>query len=204
MKLTMTTFVSLDGVAQAPGRPEEDPSDGFTRGGWSAPYADEDFGRIVTERFGRVDAFLLGRRTYDIFASYWPKQTDPDDPIASKLNALPKYVASTTLQDPQWDNTTVLSGDVVAQVAELKQQPGNELQVHGSIGLAQTLIQNDLVDVYHLWVFPVLVSGGGRKLFGDALDAKGYRMTDTQVSSTGVIAATYEPTGPATFGTIGE
>ncbi len=202
MKLTMTTFVSLDGVAQAPGGPEEDPSGGFERGGWSVPYDDEDFGNIVSSRFGNADAFLLGRRTYDIFASYWPKQTDPADPVASKLNDLPKYVVSNTLQDAPWGPTTVIDGDVVGEIAKLKGQPGNELQVHGSVGLAQTLIQNDLVDLYHVWIFPVVVAGGGRKLFGNALDTKGYRITDTQVTSTGVIAATYEPTGPATFGSF--
>ena len=116
--LTLTSFVTLDGVYQAPGGPKEDPRGGFEHGGWSVPYGDEDFGRFMVEVFERVDAFLLGRRTYNIFASYWPKVTDPADPIASRLNALPKYVASASLKDPEWANTTVLSGDLGKEAVE--------------------------------------------------------------------------------------
>src|SRR5690242_14196222 len=115
-KLVSTVFVTLDGVYQAPGGPREDPSGGFTHGGWSFPHGDDDFGRFVTEVFDRAGAFLLGRRTYDIFASYWPKMTDPADPIAGRLNALPKYVVSTTLQSPDWSGTTVIDGDLAKEV----------------------------------------------------------------------------------------
>ncbi|MFJ7769720.1 dihydrofolate reductase family protein [Streptomyces sp. NPDC097107] len=145
-KLVLTTFISLDGVHQAPGGPREDTRDGFEQGGWSVPYGDEDFGRFVDEVFGRVGAFLLGRRTYDIFASYWPKMTDPADPVASKLNGLPKFVASTTLTDPGWAGTTVLGGDLAKEVTALKERTDGELQVHGSGALAGSLLALDLVD----------------------------------------------------------
>ena len=127
-KLTLTAFVTLDGVHQAPGGPQEDPSGGFEQGGWSVPFGDDDFGAFVVENFGRVGAFLLGRRTYDIFASYWPKRTDPADPIATKLNALPKYVASRTLTDAAWQHTTVLGGDLVKEVEQLKERTDDEVQ----------------------------------------------------------------------------
>jgi dihydrofolate reductase len=199
MRLTMHTFLTLDGVMQAPGGPGEDPSGGFEHGGWSAPYGDQDFGVAMTGWFDQVDAFLLGRKTYQIFASYWPKVTDPGDPIASKLNTLPKYVASATLQDVGWHNSTLLGGDVAAEVAKLKERPGGELQVHGSGQLAQTLIDHDLVDEYRLLYFPVHL-GSGKKLFRDGARAAALRLTSTSTTSTGVIIATYEPDGPARYG----
>jgi dihydrofolate reductase len=199
MRLTMHTFLTLDGVMQAPGGPGEDPSGGFEHGGWSAPYGDQDFGVAMTGWFDQVDAFLLGRKTYQIFASYWPKVTDPGDPIASKLNTLPKYVASATLQDVSWHNSTLLGGDVAAEVAKLKERPGGELQVHGSGQLAQTLIDHDLVDEYRLLYFPVHL-GSGKKLFRDGARAAALRLTSTSTTSTGVIIATYEPDGPARYG----
>jgi dihydrofolate reductase len=201
MKLTVTTFVSVDGVMQGPGGPEEDPSDGFTRGGWLVPHFDEDAGRFMDEVFEKVDAFLLGRRTYDIFAASWPKATDTDDPIASKLNTLPKYVASTTLTAPEWGPTTVLTGDVPAAVAELKQQPGRELQVHGSGGLVRTLHEHDLVDEYRLLVFPVVV-GEGRRLFPDQGVATGLSLVDSRTTGSGVAIHMYRPTGRPEFGTV--
>jgi dihydrofolate reductase len=155
----------------------------------------------MTGWFGQVDAFLLGRKTYQIFASYWPKVTDPGDPIASKLNTLPKYVASTTLQDVGWHNSSLLGGDVAAEVAKLKERPGGELQVHGSGQLAQTLIDHDLVDEYRLLFFPVHL-GSGRKLFRDGTRAAALRLTSTSTTSTGVIVATYEPDGPARYGSF--
>ena len=160
-ELTVTTFLSLDGVIQAPGGPEEDTSDGFAHGGWIFPLADEALGKEIVGIFARADAFLLGRTTYDIFAGYWPKVTDPDDPIASSLNGLPKYVASRTRSSFTWHDSHHLA-DVVAGVAELKRRYPREVQVHGSADLLQTLIEHDLVDEYRLLTFPVTLGGGRR------------------------------------------
>ena len=201
MELTVTTFVSVDGVMQGPGGPEEDPSGGFTRGGWLVPHFDEDTGRFIDEVFEKVDALLLGRRTYDIFAASWPKSTNPDDPIANKLNTLPKYVASSTLTAPEWGPTTVLTGDMPAAVAELKQQPGRELQVHGSGALVRTLHEHDLVDEYRLLVFPVVV-GDGRRLFPEQGVATGLKLVDSRTTGSGVAIHVYRPTGRPEFGSI--
>jgi dihydrofolate reductase len=201
MKLTVTTFLSVDGVMQGPGGPDEDRGGGFTRGGWLVPHFDEGTGRFMTEVFEEVDAFLLGRRTYDIFAAYWPKATGPVDPVSNKLNTLHKYVASTTLTEPEWGPTTVLSGDVPAAVAELKQQPGQELQVHGSGELVRTLHEHDLVDEYRLLVFPVVV-GEGRRLFPDRGVATGLTLVDSRTTGSGVAIHVYRPTGRPEFGSI--
>jgi dihydrofolate reductase len=202
MKLTVTTFLSVDGVMQGPGGPDEDRSEGFSRGGWLVPHFDEDTGRFMIEVFERVDAFLLGRRTYEIFAAHWPKVTDPNDPIASRLNTLPKYVASTTLTEPEWGPATVLGGDVPAAVAELKRQPGRELQVHGSGALVRTLLEHDLVDEYRLLVFPVVV-GEGTRLFPDRGVATGLELAESRTTGSGVAIHVYRPTGRAEFGTVG-
>ena len=199
MKLTVTTFVSVDGVMQGPGGPDEDRSDGFTRGGWLVPHFDEETGRFMVEVFEQVDAFLLGRRTYDIFATSWPNATT-DDPVANRLNTLPKYVASTTLTEPEWGPTTVLTGDVPTAVAELKRQPGRELQVHGSGRLVGTLHEHDLVDEYRLLVFPVVV-GEGRRLFPDRGMATGLALVDSRTTGSGVAIHVYRPTGRPEFGT---
>jgi dihydrofolate reductase len=201
MDLTLTTFLSLDGVMQSPGGPEEDPSGGFAQGGWLVPYADQDMGRFVSEWFGKAEAFLLGRRTYDIFVSYWPHQTDPNDPVASRLNLLPKYVVSTTLEKPDWQNTTVISDNVVEAIAKLKERPGGELQVHGSGTLARTLIDNGLVDEYRLWVYPVVL-GEGRRLFGDGVTPTALSLVETRTTSTGVAVHVYRPAGKPSYGTI--
>ena len=200
-KIVVNTFLSLDGVMQAPGGAGEDPSGGFDLEGWSVNYWDEAMGQRMAEIMGSPFDLLLGRKTYQIFASYWPKVTDPGDPIASKLNTLPKYVASTTLQDVGWHNSSLLGGDVAAEVAKLKERPGGELQVHGSGQLAQTLIDHDLVDEYRLLFFPVHL-GSGRKLFRDGTRAAALRLTSTSTTSTGVIVATYEPDGPARYGSF--
>jgi dihydrofolate reductase len=199
MRLTLHTFLTLDGVMQAPGGPDEDPDGHFEHGGWSFPYGDQDFGAAMADWFARADAFLLGRKTYEIFRGHWPRVTDADDPIASKLNALPKYVASTTLDSVDWHNSVLLGGDVAVEIAKLKERPGNELQVHGSGGLAQTLIDRDLVDEYRLLFFPVHL-GSGKKLFRDGAKAAALRLTRSATTSTGVIIATYEPAGPARYG----
>jgi dihydrofolate reductase len=201
MRLTATTFLTLDGVMQAPGGPEEDPSDGFEHGGWSFPFADEDFGRLVTGWFSHAEAFLLGRKTYEIFAAFWPLVTDAEDPVASPLNHLPKYVATRTLSEATWAGTTLLTGDIVEEVGRLKGQPGRELQVHGSGDLLQTLMANDLVDEYRLFVYPVVV-GSGRRLFGDGAPPRTLSLTEQTRTSTGVAVLTYVPAGPLRTGSF--
>ncbi|MFE7582175.1 dihydrofolate reductase family protein [Streptomyces gardneri] len=197
--LSLTQFLTLDGVHQAPGGPQEDPSGGFEHGGWSVPYGDEDFGQFMNEVFTRPTAFLLGRRTYEIFAGYWPKQTDPDDPVAGKLNALPKYVASTTLTSADWAGTTLLRGDVAKEVAELKGSLDGEIQMHGSGGLARTLLDHDLIDTLHLLVFPVIL-GAGRRLFSDGVRPTAFRHTAARTTGSGVAIHTYELVGRPEYG----
>ncbi|PAZ16856.1 deaminase [Streptomyces sp. SA15] len=198
-KLVLTSFVTLDGVYQAPGGPREDTRDGFEQGGWSVPYGDDDFGRFINEVFGRVGAFLLGRRTYQIFASYWPKITDPGDPVASNLNALPKYVASTTLTDPDWSNTTVIGGDLAKEVTDLKERTDGELQVHGSGALAQSLLALDLIDTVHLLTFPVVL-GAGRRLFAEGAPPTAFRHTGGRITAAGVSIQSYDLAGRPEYG----
>jgi len=202
MELTVTTFLSVDGVYQGPGGPDEDRSGGFDRGGWLVPHFDEATGQFMNEVFGRVDAFLLGRRTYDIFITYWPHQTDLD-PVANGLNTLPKYVASTTLKDPTWAKTTVLEGDLGTAVRELKAREGRELQVHGSGQLVRYLLEHDLVDRLNLLVFPVIV-GAGKRLFPDRGLATGLALESSRTTPSGVSISTYRATGRAQFGTVDE
>jgi dihydrofolate reductase len=199
MRLTLHTFLTLDGVMQAPGGPSEDTEGGFEHGGWSYPYGDPDFGAAMSGWFDNADAFLLGRKTYDIFSGHWPHVTDADDPIASKLNALPKYVASRSLGSVDWNNSSLLAGDVAAHVSKLKEQPGDELQVHGSGDLAQTLIERDLIDEYRLLSFPVHL-GSGKKLFRDGAAAAALRLISTTTTAAGVVIATYEPAGRPQYG----
>ena len=199
MRLTLHSFMTLDGVVQAPGGPDEDPDGAFEHGGWSYPYRDGDGGSTIAAWFENAEAFLLGRRTYEIFRRYWPQVTDPDDPIATKLNNLPKHVASTTLESVDWTDSSLLIGDVAMEVAKLKAEPGNELQVHGSGGLAQTLIEHDLIDEYRLLWFPVHL-GAGKKLFRDAASAASLRLLDVKKTGSGVVIATYAPAGPVLYG----
>lgn len=198
-KLVLTTFVTLDGVYQAPGGPTEDPSGGFDQGGWSVPYGDEDFGRFMTEVFDHVGAFLLGRRTYDIFAAHWPRVTDPADPVAAKLNGLPKYVASSTLTDPGWSGTTVISGDLGKEVTALKERTDGELQVHGSGALARSLLAQDLVDTVHLLTFPVVL-GAGRRLFAEGAVPTAFRHTGGRITGAGVSIQSYDLAGRPAYG----
>jgi dihydrofolate reductase len=200
-KLVSTIFVTLDGVYQAPGGPQEDTRDGFTHGGWVFPYADDDFGRFVNDVFGGVGAFLLGRRTYDIFASYWPKVTDPDDPVAGPLNRLPKYVPSATLGEPEWSGTTVLRGDLTKEVTALKERTDGELQVHGSGALVQSLLDLGLVDTLHLLTFPVVL-GTGRRFFADGAVPTAFRHTGGSVTARGVSIQSYDVGGRPEYGSF--
>jgi len=200
MKLTLHTFLTVDGVMQGPGGADEDASGGFTYGGWLVPFADQDMGKIVNRWFEKADAILLGRNTYDLMFPYWSQVTDPDNTAGVKLNAQPKYVASSTVRDPKWHNTTVLSGDVIEQVAELKNRPGDELQVHGSWALAQSLHRAGLIDEYRLLVFPVTV-GSGKRLFTDDAPATGFRLTDSATTSTGAVYCALTP-APFEVGTV--
>jgi dihydrofolate reductase len=199
-KLTITTFLTLDGVMQGPGAPTEDPSGGFEHGGWLVPYADADMGAFMTEVFDRADAFLLGRGTYQIFAGHWPRVTDPNDPIASRLNGLPKHVASTTLDRVEWNNSTLLR-DPVGEVAALKGRYARELQVHGSAGLAQALVARDLVDEMNLLVYPV-VFGKGKRLFGTGGIPTAFELSRTRLTGKGVVIATYRRTGRPAYGSF--
>lgn len=201
MQLTVTTFLSVDGVYQGPGGPDEDRSDGFDRGGWLVPHFDQATGEFMDSVFTNVDAFLLGRRTYEIFAASWPKATDSDDPVASKLNTLPKYVASTTLTDPEWANSSVIEGDVADAVRDLKQREGGELQVHGSGLLVRFLLEHDLVDRLNLLVFPVIV-GSGRRLFPDSGIATGLELAESRSTPSGVTISVYRPIGRPEFGEV--
>jgi dihydrofolate reductase len=202
MKLTMTTFLSLDGVMQGPGGPDEDRSNGFEQGGWLVPYVDVDMGKFVAEWFAAADAFLLGRKTYEIFAGYWPKVTDQNDPVATKLNSLPKYVVSNSLDHVEWNNSRLIKGDdVVGGITRLKHSPGRELQVHGSGDLGQTLIAHDLIDQYRLWVYPVVL-GNGMRLFREGVTPAALKLVDTKSTSTGVAIHVYEPAGKPRYGSI--
>ncbi|TPQ21712.1 dihydrofolate reductase family protein [Streptomyces sporangiiformans] len=202
MKLTLTEFLTLDGVSQGPGSPEEDTSDGFTRGGWFVPHLDEEFVRLAATWLGEADAFLFGRRTYVNFARDWPKITDPDDPFAGILNGLPKYVASHSLTKADWNPTTILSQDVPAQVAELKRQPGRELQIHGSAQLAQSLLAAGLIDTLRLVIAPVVV-GHGRRLFPDGGAPAGLRLLSNETTPGGLAVHIYESAGLPEYGTYG-
>jgi len=203
MRLTLATFITLDGVVQAPGGPDEDPSRGFDLGGWFVPYLDEAIFQTVAGWLSEADALLMGRKTYEIFAASWPMVTDPDDPLASRLNGLPKYVASRTLHEVTWNGSKLLTGDVAADVAELKRQPGRELQVPGgSGGLAQTLIEHDLIDEYRLLTAPVVL-GKGKRLFREGTRPAALKAIDHRATDTGVSIDVYVPAGALTFGAYG-
>lgn len=191
-KLTLTAFMSLDGVVQGPGTAVEDTSGGFDRGGWLMPFADADMDEIVNEWFLQADDFLFGRRTYEIFASHWPNVVDEDNPVPTRLNKLPKYVVSTTLTSLEWSNSYLISRDVPEEVARLKAQPGNELQVHGSGVLARTLIEHGLVDEYRLWTFPIFL-GAGKRMFENGAVPRTLKLVDGRTTSTGAMVHTYVP-----------
>jgi dihydrofolate reductase len=209
MKLTTITHVSVDGVMQGLGAPDEDRRGGFERGGWAIPLFDNEAATFLDQVFQRADAFLFGRRTYEIFARSWGTGSwganQGNNPISVGLNTRPKYVASTTLTDPQWADTTVLSGDVAAAVGELKGAPGGELQVHGSGSLVRWLLDNQLVDEITLLTYPVVI-GQGTRLFADTGPDTALELVDAQSTPGGVTIQVYRPTGrpeyaPATAGT---
>lgn len=200
MKLFATMMLSVDGVYQGPGGPDEDRRGGFERGGWTAASASEEMGPYLTEMFERADALLLGRQTWEIWEPYWPKHDD--NPFGHLINFLPKFVTSTTLKDPTWQNTHVLSGDVEAQIRELKRRPGREIQVHGSGVLLRWLLERDLVDELNLRISPVIV-GDGLRLFPERGPTHNLELVDSWTTKTGVLVQTYRPAGRATFGPIG-
>jgi dihydrofolate reductase len=195
MKLTTVTNVSVDGVMQGLGGPDEDRSGGFERGGWALPLFGDEAATFLYQVYQRAEAFLFGRRTYEIFAGYWGAMADPGShPIAAALNTRPKYVASTTLTDPQWANTTVLTGDVAAAVGELKAEPAGELQVHGSGALIRWLLDNQLVDEITLLTYPVII-GQGTRLFPDTGPDAALDLVESRSTPKGLTIQVYRPTG---------
>ncbi len=199
MKLALTEFVTLDGVSQGPGSPDEDTSDDFTRGGWLVPHIDPTFVRRTSEWLDLADGLLLGRRTYEAFARDWPEITDPDDPFTGRMNALPKYVVSNTRTEPTWHPTTVLTGDPRRTVADLKRRPGRELQIHGSARLGDTLLRAGLVDTVRLVIAPTVL-GTGRRLLTDPDTTTGLRLVHHEATPNGLLLIEYETTGPAPRG----
>jgi dihydrofolate reductase len=191
-RIVVSEFLTLDGVMQAPGNPNEDRSGGFEHGGWQLAYFDDIFGSTMMDAFAATGGLLLGRTTYQIFAAHWPRQP-ADDPLAGTMNGIEKYVVSTTLTEPlAWQNSTLIKTDVAGEVGKLKEGSGKEIQVIGSGGLVQTLMQHDLVDAYQLMVHP-LVLGTGKRLFREGTSLTRLRLVDTKPTSTGVLILTYEP-----------
>ncbi|MGH8835708.1 MAG: dihydrofolate reductase family protein [Actinomycetes bacterium] len=198
-KLIVSTFLTLDGVMQAPGGPGEDDSDGFKHGGWSVNYWDDRMGQIMGEATSKPFAMVLGRKTYDIMAAFWP--TAPEEAGGKVFNDATKYVASRGRPTLEWSNSVLIEGDAADGLAALKQGDGPELQVHGSANLIQTLLRHNLVDEYRLWVFP-LVLGSGKRLFSDGTVPAGLKLVDSKTSTTGVAINTYEPAGEIVTGSF--
>ena len=198
-KITVSTFTSLDGVMQAPGGPQEDPTGGFTYGGWTAPHFDAALGAAMGEIFGRPFDLLLGRKTYDIFAAHWPYVTDPKDPIAGLFNRVTKYVASRSNPKLAWQNSRLLGADIVASLKQLKGGDGPDLLVQGSGDLLQTLWKSGLVDEFSVLIFPVVL-GRGKRLFGDGTTPGGLRLAKSRSFPTGVIVASYTADGAVKTG----
>ncbi|HSV07679.1 MAG TPA: dihydrofolate reductase family protein [Candidatus Binatus sp.] len=197
-KIVVLSFVSLDGVMQAPGGPQEDPSGGFTHGGWTVPYFDEALGAAMGVQMGAPFDLLLGRKTYDIFAAYWPKQTEP---FARPINEATKYVASRTVSKLEWGLAVLLKGEVAAELRKLKQSNGPDLQVHGSGNLIQTLLKHDLVDELWLKVFP-LTLGKGKRLFGEGAIPAAFTLTESKTTPAGVVIASYTRAGEVKTGSF--
>jgi dihydrofolate reductase len=201
-KIVVNAFLTLDGVMQAPGGPDEDPEGGFPHGGWQAPYVDDVMGRVVTEGFADADGFLLGRKTYDIFANYWPKVTDPNNPIATALNSRPKYVVSRSLERVAWNNSSLIRGDVVAELRKLRQQPGRTVHTWGSTDMLQTLLKNELIDEYRLFIFPVVL-GSGKRLFGSGTVPVALKQVESVASGKGATYHRFERSGKPEYGQMG-
>jgi len=201
-KLIVNAFLTLDGVMQAPGGPDEDRSSGFPHGGWQFPYVEEAMGRLVTEGIADADGFLLGRKTYEIFSNYWPKVTEPDNAIAAALNSRPKYVVSRSLQDVTWNNSTLIKGDAVAELQRLRREPGRSVQTWGSTDLLQTLLQHDLIDEFRLFVYPVLL-GTGKRLFGSGTVPAALEVIESVTMSKGGTYLRLTRTGKPVYGTMG-
>jgi len=197
-KIIVVTFSTMDGVLQAPGGPDEDPTGGFKWGGWQFGYPDEVTNSWLMKIFSNPFDLLLGRRTYEIFAAYWPYQNDP---IAEKFNRINKYVVGTTPVDISWKNSILINKDVVNELKKLKQQDGPDLLVHGSSRLIQTLLANHLIDVLHVWTYPITL-GKGKKLFQEGTAAQEWKMTESAISTTGIIFARYEPGGEVKVGSF--
>jgi len=202
-RLIVLSFITLDGVMQAPGGPEEDPTGGFKYGGWTVGYADDFLGRVMSEQMAKPFDLLLGRKTYEIFAAYWPyvKSDNPNYPVARKFNSAQKYVASTTLGKLDWNNSMLIKGDIVQEIKKLKEQNGPELQIYGSGNLIQTLLKHDLVDEFRLKIYPITL-GTGKRLFGDGTIPAGFKLVDSKTSTTGVIIADYERAGNVKTGSF--
>ena len=198
-KLIVSTFLTLDGVMQAPGGPGEDDSGGFAHGGWSVNYWDDQMGQVMGEAMSVPFDLVLGRKTYDIFAAHWPNATDESG--AKPLNDATKYVASRNRPTLDWANSVLIEGDVAAGIAAIKSGEGAELQVHGSGDLIQTLLRHGLVDQYRLWVFPIVI-GSGKRLFAEGTVPSGLKLVDSKVSTTGVVIGTYEPAGEIVTGSF--
>jgi dihydrofolate reductase len=197
-KLIVNTFLTLDGVMQAPGGPEEDPSGGFDHGGWSFGYWDEQMQAVMGESMSKPFDLVLGRKTYEIFAAHWPYS---DEPAAEPLNEATKHVASTTLKELDWENSKLIEGDVPEGIRAIKEEDGPELQVHGSANLSQTLLEHGLIDEFRLWIFP-LVLGKGKRLFDGGTVPAGLQVVGSQTSSTGVIMATYRSGAEIKYGSF--
>jgi dihydrofolate reductase len=199
-ELSVTVFVTLDGVMQAPGARHEDESDGFTHGGWQAPLFDDASAAFERDHIAKADAFLLGRRTYEIFADYWPKQTDAADPVANSLNRLPKHVASRTLTEVTWSGSELVR-DVANEVPILKNRYEKQIIVYGSGKLVRTLLDSNLVDELNLWIYPVVL-GSGEQLFTKGVTPTAMKLVAHRVMKSGAIIATYRPAGAPTYGTF--
>lgn len=198
-KLIAGTFLTIDGIMQAPGGPEEDPSGGFAHGGWSVPYFNDRMGEAMVDWISRAGGFLLGRKTYEIFAAHWPHVGN--DPIADRLNNSPKYVASRTLAGADWKHSSIIKGDLIETVRRLKEESGGEIQIHGSGNLIQSLLPHNLIDEFRLWISPVVL-GTGKRLFGEGTVPARFELVDTQLAGSGAVLHVYRAAGTLNYGSF--